>query len=85
MTKKSNFKGKNESLLIAARNNATKTHYIKARIDKTQRNRRCRSFGDTHETINHIITEHGKLAPKEYKVRYGCMDEVIHFKLSQKV
>ncbi len=46
-----------ESLLIAAQNNAIRTNRIKARIDKTQQNSKCRLCGDRDETINHIIIE----------------------------
>ena len=58
-----------EFLLIAAQNNAIRTNHIKARIDKTQQNSKCRLCGAREETINHIISERGKLAQKEYKTR----------------
>ena len=35
MAKNENFKKENESSLIAAQNNAIKTNYLQARIDKT--------------------------------------------------
>ena len=38
------------------------TNYITARIDKTQQNSKYRLCGDRDETINHIISEYGKLA-----------------------
>ena len=53
--KKGNFKRETESLLIAAQYNAVRTNHIKARIDKTQQNSKCRLRGDRNETINHII------------------------------
>ena len=40
--RKENFKRETESLLMAAQNNAVKTNRIKARIDKTQQNSKCR-------------------------------------------
>ena len=54
-----------ESLLIATQNNAMGTNHIKARIDKTQQNSKCRLCGDRDETINHIISECSKLGQKE--------------------
>ena len=66
MAKKGNFKRETESLLIAAQDNAIRSNHIKARIDKTQQNSKCRLCGDRDETINHIITECSKLAQKEY-------------------
>ena len=65
-----NFKRETESLLIAAQNNAIRTNHIKARIDKTQQNSKCRLWGDRDETINHIRFECSKSARKDYKTRY---------------
>ena len=59
---KGNLKRETESLLIAAQNNAIRTNHIKARIDKTQQNSKCRLCGERDETINHIISECSKLA-----------------------
>ena len=70
MVKKGNLKRETESLLFVAQNNAIRTNYIKAGIDKTQQNSRCRLCGDRDETINHIISECSKLAQKEYKTRH---------------
>ena len=52
--RKGNLKRETESLLIAAQNNAIKTNYVKARIDKTKRNNKCKLSGDRDKTINHI-------------------------------
>ena len=68
--RKGNFKGETESLLIAAQNNAVRINHIKARIDKTQQNSKCRLCGDKDEAINHIISEYRKLVQKEYKTRH---------------
>ena len=67
--RKGNLKRETKSLLIAAQNNAIRTNHIKARIDKTQQNSRCRLCGDRDEMINHIISECSKLIQKEYKTR----------------
>ena len=55
--RKGNLKRETESLLIAAQDNALRTNHIKARIDKTQQNSKCRLCGVKDETINHIISE----------------------------
>ena len=68
--RKGNFNRETESLLIAAQGNAIRTNHIKARIDKTQQNSKCRLCGDKDETINHIISECSKLAQREYKARH---------------
>ena len=80
-----NFKRETESLLIAIPNNALKTNCIKARIDKTLQNSRCRLCDDRDETINHIISECRKLAQKEYKTRHGSVGTVIHWELCKKL
>ena len=54
--RKGNLKRETESLQIATQDNAIRTNHIKARIDKTQQNSKCRLCGD-------------KLAQKEYKAR----------------
>ena len=82
--RKGNLKRETESLLTAAQNNAIRTNHIKARIDKTQQNSRCRLWGDRDETINHIISERSKLAQKEYKTRHDWVGKVIHCQLCKK-
>ena len=82
--RKGNFKTEKESLLIAAQNNAVRTYQIKARIDKTQQNSKCRLCCDRNETINHIISECSKLAQKEYKTRNEWFSKVIHWEICKK-
>ena len=65
--RKGNFNRETESRLTAAQNIAIRTNHIKARIDKTQQNSKCRLCGDRDETINQIISECRKLPLKEYK------------------
>ena len=55
--RKGNLKRETECLRRATQNSAIRTIHIKARIDKTQENSKCRLCGDRDETINHIISE----------------------------
>ena len=85
--RKGNLKRETESLLIAAQDNAIRTNHIKARIDKTQQNRKCRLCGDRVETINHIISKFSKFskfAQKEYKARHDWVGKVIHWEMCKK-
>ena len=66
-------------VVIAAQDNAIRTNHIKARIDKTQQNSKCRLCGDTDETINHIISESSELTQKVYKARHDWVGKVIHW------
>ena len=63
--RKGKLKREIESLPIAAQNNATRTNYIKARIDKIQQNGKCRLCGDSGKTINHTLSKRSELAQKE--------------------
>ena len=82
--RKGNLKRETESLLIAAQDNAIRTNHIKARIDKTQQNSKCRLCSARDETINHIISECSKLALKEYKARHDWVGKVIHLEMCRK-
>ena len=68
--RKGNIKRETGSLLLTKQNTAIRTNHIKAKIDKTQQNSKCRLCGDRDETINHIISGCSKFAQKEYKARY---------------
>ena len=59
-------KRETESLLIVAQNNAFRTNYVKAKIDKVKQKSKCWLCGNRDETIGHIISESNKLAQKEY-------------------
>ena len=83
--RKGNFKMKTESLLMAAQNSAIRTNQIKARIDKTQQNSKCRLCVDRDETINHIISGCSKLAQKNSKARHDWLGKVIHWEMCKKL
>ena len=82
--RKGNFKRETEYLLIAAQNSTIRTNHIKARIDKTQQNSKCRLCGDRDEIINHKISECRKLAQEEYKARHDWVGKVIHWEMCKK-
>ena len=81
--RKGNFKRETESLLMAAQNRRHNNQSYQARIDKTQKNNKCRLCGDRDETINHI-SECSKLALKEYKTRHDWVGKVIHWEMCKK-
>ena len=84
MAKKRNFKRETVSLRVAAQDSAIRTNHMKARIDKTQQNIKCRQCGDRDETINHIISECSKLAQRVYKARHDWVGKVIHWEMCKK-
>ena len=70
---------------MAAQNSAIRTNHIKARIDKTQQNSKCRLCGYRDETTNHIISECSKLAQREYKARHDWIAKVTHWEMCKKL
>ena len=82
--RKENLLRETEFLLIAAQNNAIRTHQIEERLDKTQQNSRCRLCGDRDKTINNMISECSKLAQKEYKTRHDRVGKVIYWEMCKK-
>ena len=83
--RKGNFKIETESLLMTAQNSAIRINYIKARIDKTQQNRKCGLCGNRDETIDPIIIGCSKLVQKEYNARHDWVGKVIHWELCKKL
>ena len=67
--KKGNFMREPEYYQTAAQNNAIRSNYVKAKVDQTKQNNRCRLRGERNETIGHI-RQYNKLMKSEYKTRY---------------
>ena len=84
MAKKRKLLERNRIPPNSSTKNAMRTNHIKARIDKTQQNRKNRLCGDRDETINHIISECKELAQKEYKTRHDWIDKEIHWEMYKK-
>ena len=82
--RKGNLKRETKSLLIAAQENAIRTNHIKARIDKTQQNSKCRLYSDRDGTITHIISQCSKLAREKYKTIHDWVGKVIHYERCKK-
>ena len=62
---------------MAAQEQAIRTNKIKAKIDETQENSKCRMCGKAEESVN-VLSECSKLAQKEYKRRHDCFGTKIH-------
>ena len=69
---------------MVAQNNAIRTNNVKAKIDKTQRNSKCRLCGDRDETITHIISECSKLAQKSIGLDTTRLGKLIYWELCKK-
>ena len=82
--RKGNLMREKEFLQIAAQDNAIRTNHIKARMDKRQRNSKCRLCGDRDETVNHILSKCCKLVQRQYKARHDWVGRVIHWEMCRK-
>ena len=78
------IKRETESLILAAQEQAIRTNVIKAKIDNTQEESKCRMCGKVDETVNHIISECNMLAQREYKKRHDCVGRKIHWEFCRK-
>ena len=78
------IKRETESLILAAQEQAIRTNVIKAKIDNTQEEIKCRMCGKVDETVNHIVSECNMLAQREYKRRHDCVGRKIHWELCRK-
>ena len=59
-----------ETTWTAAWNIAIRTNCVQPKIDNTQRNSQCNLFLERDEKIHQIVSECGKLAPKD---RFGLV------------
>ena len=81
--KDGNLKRETESLIISAQEQAIRTNVIKAKIDKTQIDSKCRMCGKVDESISHVLNECSKLVQKEYKRRHDCVGKRVHWVVSK--
>ena len=63
---------------MAAQSQSLRTNAIKARIDKSREDAKCRMCNEKEETIHHIVSGRSNLAQKEYKCRHDCVARALH-------
>ena len=61
------------------------TGYIKAKIDNTQKNSKCRLCGEKDKMVNHIIIKCSRLAQKDYKSKHKWVGKGIHLELCKRL
>ena len=79
------IKRETESLIMAAQEQAIRTNAIKAKIDKSQEESKCRMCGKVDETINHLLCECSKMAQREYKRRHDWLGKRVHWEVCRKL
>ena len=82
--KRGSLKRETESLIIAAQDQALRTNYRKAKIEKSTNESACRLCKEKEETISHIVSEYSKIAQTEYKKRHDRVATTIHWALCKK-
>ena len=82
--KQGSLKRETEALITAAQDQAIRTNYIKATIDKSQIDAKCRMCRDRDETVSHIVSSCSKFAQKEYKKRHDNVVRAIHWDRNDK-
>ena len=70
---------------IASDTEQSPKDYLKATINRTQQNSRCRFCGDCDDKINHIISECSKLTQREYNTKPDWVGKMIHWELCKKI
>lgn len=78
------LKRETESLVIAAQDQALRTNYRRAKIEKDGSNPMCRMCKCKYETITHIISGCSKLAQSSYKQRHDKVATALHWGLCKK-
>ena len=82
--KRGSLKRETESLKIAAQDQALRTNYRKAKIEKSTTISKCRLCKEKEETVSHIVSECSKIAQTEYKKRHDRVAATIHWALCKK-
>ena len=67
------LKKETESVITAAQDQALRTNAVKAKIDKTRVDSKCRMCLNADETVGHVVCECSKLALRDYKARHDSV------------
>ena len=69
---------------MAAQDQAIRTNAIKARIDKTSSDSKCRLCKVKEETIDYLVSSCSKIAQTDYKERHDKVALMLHWNLCRK-
>ena len=81
---KGTLKRQTESLIMAAQEQALRTNVVKAKIDRTQSDSKCRLCKTVDETVMHIVSGCSKLAQRDYMKRHDMVGKRIHWEVCKK-
>ena len=69
---------KKGGFIMAAQDQAIRINAIKARIDKTSSDSKCRLCKVKEETIDHLVSHCSKIAQTDYKERHNKVASMLH-------
>lgn len=78
------LKKETEGFLLAAQDQALRTNAIKAHIDGTSDDSKCRLCKEKEETIDHLVSACSKIAQTDYKERHNKVASMLHWNLCKK-
>ena len=79
------IKRETESLIIVAQERVIRTNAIKAKIDKTPAESKCRLCIKVDMTVRHIVSECPMLAQREYERRHDWVGRKIHWEVCRQI
>ena len=82
--KRGSLKRETESLIVAAQDQALRTNYRKAKIEKSTTDSKCRLCKTRDETVSHLTSECSKIAQTEYKHRHDKVAAAVHWSICKK-
>ena len=70
---------------VVPQEQSIQTNYIKYNINKSGKSTLCRICCTRNETTSHIVSECGKLAQKNYKLRHDSVGRYVHWQFCEKL
>lgn len=81
---KGTVKNEKEGLVLASQDKELTTNALKARIDKTQKDNKCRLCKYAEETVKNLRCRCKRIAQTDYLERHNKVATMIHFNLCKK-
>ena len=77
------LKKETEGFIMAAQDQALRTNAIRAKIDKTTKDSKCRLCKEKEESVDHLASTCSKIAQTDYKERHNKVATMIHWNLAK--
>ena len=78
------LKKETEGFIMAAQDQALRTNAIRAKIDKTTEDSKCRLCKEKEESVDHLVSTCSKIAQTDYKERHNKVATMLHWNLCKK-